>query len=207
MCSTSSNFASGGGGMWSWNGIGSDAMLPQDNYTLVWWENSEVKLEVVRMRIRLTDLVKNHVSMKRELVRVSPVNRLLRSFPRTLNSLFRTHLAVEPGVQPPGDAPYMCGDSSQMMAGDSKQVQRWPLQPSLRRSDEDDALHQGRLEEHKSSKERGNRARASKVGGLKELAATSLAACHGWMPYRPDLGGVKEGRAWSVGHWRVDPTG
>uniref|UniRef100_A0A0E0ALZ0 Uncharacterized protein n=1 Tax=Oryza glumipatula TaxID=40148 RepID=A0A0E0ALZ0_9ORYZ len=94
-----SNFASGGGGMWSWNGIGSDAMLPQDNYTLVWWENSEVKLEVVRMRIRLTDLVKDHVSMKRELVRVSPVNRLLRSFPRTLNSLFRTHLAVEPGVQ------------------------------------------------------------------------------------------------------------
>ena len=85
--------------MWSWNGIGSDAMLPQDNYTLVWWENSEVKLEVVRMRIRLTDVVKNHESMKRELVRVIPVNRLLRSFPRTLNSLFRTHLAVEPGVQ------------------------------------------------------------------------------------------------------------
>uniref|UniRef100_A0A0E0ALZ1 Uncharacterized protein n=1 Tax=Oryza glumipatula TaxID=40148 RepID=A0A0E0ALZ1_9ORYZ len=92
-------------------------------------------------------------------------------------------------ARPPGDAPYMCGDSSQMMAGDSKQGQRWLLQPSLRRSDEDDALHQGRLEEHKSSKERGNRARASKVGGLKELAATSLAACHGWMPCRPDLGG------------------
>ncbi|KAL5218095.1 hypothetical protein ABZP36_018779 [Zizania latifolia] len=78
------------------------AMSPRDNYASVRRENRELKLEVARMRMRLTDLEKDHVSMKRELVRVSPANRLLKSFARSfgrLNSLFRMRPAAEPGLQ------------------------------------------------------------------------------------------------------------
>uniref|UniRef100_J3LNQ7 NPH3 domain-containing protein n=1 Tax=Oryza brachyantha TaxID=4533 RepID=J3LNQ7_ORYBR len=59
------------------------------------------QMAVARMRMRLTDLEKDHVSMKRELVRVSPANRLLRSFARSLgrlNALFRMRPAAEPGL-------------------------------------------------------------------------------------------------------------
>lgn len=38
-------------------------------------------------------------------------------------------------------------------------------------------------------------------------AAASLATCHGWMPYRPVLGGVTEGREESVSHWWVGLIG
>lgn len=44
--------------------------------------------------------------MKRELVRVNPANRLLRSFARSLgrlNALFRMRPAEEPGLQQLGD--------------------------------------------------------------------------------------------------------
>uniref|UniRef100_A0A0E0KDP0 NPH3 domain-containing protein n=1 Tax=Oryza punctata TaxID=4537 RepID=A0A0E0KDP0_ORYPU len=82
-------------------GLGSGAMSPRDNYASVRRENRELKLEVARMRMRLTDLEKDHVSMKRELVRVSPANRLLRSFARRLNSLFfrMRPAGAEPGLQ------------------------------------------------------------------------------------------------------------
>ncbi|KAF0887850.1 hypothetical protein E2562_004060 [Oryza meyeriana var. granulata] len=89
------------GGMRSGSGVGSGAMSPRDNYASVRRENRELKLEVARMRMRLTDLEKDHVSMKRELVRVSPANRLLRSFARSLgrlNALFRMRPAAEPGL-------------------------------------------------------------------------------------------------------------
>ncbi|KAL5983878.1 hypothetical protein ACLOJK_017974 [Asimina triloba] len=78
---------SGGGG-----GSGSGAISPRDNYASVRRENRELKLEVARMRMRLTDLEKDHVSMKQELVKSNPANKLLRSFTRKLsklNALFR----------------------------------------------------------------------------------------------------------------------
>nr|CAB3495955.1 unnamed protein product [Digitaria exilis] len=86
--------------MRSGSGVGSGAMSPRDNYASVRRENRELKLEVARMRMRLTDLEKDHVSMKRELVRVGPANRLLRGFTRSLGRLFRgMRPAAEPGLQ------------------------------------------------------------------------------------------------------------
>ncbi|PPR98085.1 hypothetical protein GOBAR_AA22592 [Gossypium barbadense] len=49
------------------SGAGSGAISPRDNYASVRLENRELKLEVARMRMRLTDLEKDHVSMKQEL--------------------------------------------------------------------------------------------------------------------------------------------
>ncbi|KAG2540780.1 BTB/POZ domain-containing protein At1g03010-like isoform X2 [Panicum virgatum] len=91
--------AQGGVNMRSGSGVGSGAMSPRDNYASVRRENRELKLEVARMRMRLTDLEKDHVSMKRELVRVGPANRLLRGFARSLGRLFRMRPAAEPGLQ------------------------------------------------------------------------------------------------------------
>ncbi|KAJ7977512.1 BTB/POZ domain-containing protein [Quillaja saponaria] len=51
----------------SGSGAGSGAISPRDNYASVRRENRELKLEVARMRMRLTDLEKDHVSMKQEL--------------------------------------------------------------------------------------------------------------------------------------------
>ncbi|XP_068659252.1 BTB/POZ domain-containing protein At1g03010 [Aristolochia californica] len=77
----------------SGSGAGSGAISPRDNYASVRRENRELKLEVARMRMRLTDLEKDHVSMKQELVvRSNPANKILRSFTKKLsklNSLFR----------------------------------------------------------------------------------------------------------------------
>lgn len=74
------------------SGAGSGCISPRDNYASVRRENRELKLEVARMRMRLTDLEKDHVSMKQELVRSHPANRLFKSFTKKLsklNSLFR----------------------------------------------------------------------------------------------------------------------
>ncbi|KAL3517476.1 hypothetical protein ACH5RR_020065 [Cinchona calisaya] len=78
----------------SGSGAGSGCISPRDNYASVRRENRELKLEVARMRMRLTDLEKDHVSIKQELVRSShpTTNRLFRSFTKKiskLNSLFR----------------------------------------------------------------------------------------------------------------------
>ncbi|KAH6821767.1 Phototropic-responsive NPH3 family protein [Perilla frutescens var. hirtella] len=76
----------------SGSGAGSGCISPRDNYASVRRENRELKLEVARMRMRLTDLEKDHVSMKQELVRSHPANRLFKSFTKKLsklNSLFR----------------------------------------------------------------------------------------------------------------------
>ncbi|KAK8565456.1 hypothetical protein V6N13_020560 [Hibiscus sabdariffa] len=74
------------------SGVGSGAISPRDNYASVRRENRELKLEVARMRMRLTDLEKDHVSMKQEFVRSHPANKLLKSLTkklRKLHSLFR----------------------------------------------------------------------------------------------------------------------
>ncbi|XP_041992696.1 BTB/POZ domain-containing protein At1g03010-like isoform X1 [Salvia splendens] len=71
---------------------GSGCISPRDNYASVRRENRELKLEVARMRMRLTDLEKDHVSMKQELVKSHPANRLFKSFAKKLsklNALFR----------------------------------------------------------------------------------------------------------------------
>ncbi|KAJ4968718.1 hypothetical protein NE237_015419 [Protea cynaroides] len=74
------------------SGAGSGAISPRDNYASVRRENRELKLEVTRMRMRLTDLEKDHISMKQELVRSNPANKILKSFTKKLsrlNFLFR----------------------------------------------------------------------------------------------------------------------
>lgn len=74
------------------SGAGSGAISPRDNYASVRRENRELKMEVARMRMRLTDLEKDHVSMKQELVRSHPANKLFKSFTKKLsklNALFR----------------------------------------------------------------------------------------------------------------------
>lgn len=76
----------------SGSGAGSGAISPRDNYASVRRENRELKLEVARMRMRLTDLEKDHVHMKQEFVRSHPANKLFKSFTRKLsklNALFR----------------------------------------------------------------------------------------------------------------------
>ncbi|KAK3023330.1 hypothetical protein RJ639_043517 [Escallonia herrerae] len=69
------------------SGAGSGCISPRDNYASVRRENRELKLEVARMRMRLTDLEKDHVSMKQELVRTHPANKLFKSFTKKLNKL------------------------------------------------------------------------------------------------------------------------
>ncbi|CAJ1969097.1 unnamed protein product [Sphenostylis stenocarpa] len=76
----------------SGSGAGSGAISPRDNYASVRRENRELKLEVARMRMRLTDLEKDHVNMKQELVRSHPANKLFKSLTKKLsklNALFR----------------------------------------------------------------------------------------------------------------------
>ncbi|KZV32371.1 BTB/POZ domain-containing protein-like [Dorcoceras hygrometricum] len=75
------------------SGAGSGSISPRDNYASVRRENRELRLEVTRMRMRLTDLEKDHVTIKQELVKPHPANRLFKSFTKTLSkisSLFRT---------------------------------------------------------------------------------------------------------------------
>ncbi|XP_004495988.1 BTB/POZ domain-containing protein At1g03010 isoform X2 [Cicer arietinum] len=83
----------GGGGLngqfpqRSGSGAGSGAISPRDNYASVRRENRELKLEVTRMRMRLTDLEKDHVSMKQELVKSHPANKIFKSFTKKLSKL------------------------------------------------------------------------------------------------------------------------
>ncbi|KAL5701121.1 hypothetical protein ACHQM5_026495 [Ranunculus cassubicifolius] len=74
------------------SGAASGAISPRDNYASVRRENRELKLEVARMRMRLTDLEKDHISMKQGFVRTNPGNNFLKSLTRQLrklNALFR----------------------------------------------------------------------------------------------------------------------
>ncbi|MED6200523.1 hypothetical protein PIB30_085984 [Stylosanthes scabra] len=71
----------------SGSGAGSGAISPRDNYASVRRENRELKLEVARMRMRLTDLEKDHVSMKQGLVKTHPASKLFKSLSRKLSKL------------------------------------------------------------------------------------------------------------------------
>ncbi|MCD7468036.1 hypothetical protein HAX54_005823 [Datura stramonium] len=79
---------------------GSGCISPRDNYASVRRENRELKLEVARMRMRLTDLEKDHVSMKQGLVKSHPANKLFKSFTKKLsklNSMFRRRFKANSG--------------------------------------------------------------------------------------------------------------
>ncbi|XP_010545039.1 PREDICTED: BTB/POZ domain-containing protein SETH6 isoform X2 [Tarenaya hassleriana] len=73
------------------SGAASGAISPRDNYASVRRENRDLRLEVARMRMRLTELEKDHVSMKREFVKPSGGgrgrNRLFRTLTRGLSKL------------------------------------------------------------------------------------------------------------------------
>lgn len=74
----------------SGSGMASGAISPRDNYASVRRENRELRLEVARMRMRLTDLEKDHVSMKRDFVKPQSRRRrygMLRKLSRGLNKL------------------------------------------------------------------------------------------------------------------------
>lgn len=64
------------------------------------------------MRMRLTDLEKDHVSMKQELVKANPANKLFKSFTKKLgskvSSLFRMKSDVKPfGAKAATDAKFL----------------------------------------------------------------------------------------------------
>ncbi|XP_011089686.1 BTB/POZ domain-containing protein At5g48800-like isoform X1 [Sesamum indicum] len=68
------------------SGARSAAMSPRDNYASLRRENRDLKLELARMRMRLNDLEKDHVYMKRNLQR-STSRKLMSSFSKKIIKL------------------------------------------------------------------------------------------------------------------------
>lgn len=94
----------------SGSGAASGAISPRDNYASVRRENRELKLEVARMRMRLTDLEKDHISMKQDFVRSNPANKILKSLSRRLcklNALFKMNNIKPIGATSNSDHPFM----------------------------------------------------------------------------------------------------
>ncbi|GAA0155024.1 hypothetical protein LIER_12850 [Lithospermum erythrorhizon] len=68
------------------SGALSAAMSPKDNYASLRRENRELKLELARMRMRLNDLEKDHVCIKRNMERSSS-RKFMSSFSKTIGKL------------------------------------------------------------------------------------------------------------------------
>ncbi|XP_011089103.1 BTB/POZ domain-containing protein At5g48800 [Sesamum indicum] len=68
------------------SGALSAAMSPRDNYASLRRENRELKLELARLRMRLNDLEKEHVCMKRNMERSSS-RKFISSFTRRIGKL------------------------------------------------------------------------------------------------------------------------
>ncbi|XP_073151661.1 LOW QUALITY PROTEIN: BTB/POZ domain-containing protein At5g48800-like [Henckelia pumila] len=68
------------------SGALSAAMSPRDNYASLRRENRELKLELARLRMRLNDLEKDHVCMKRNMERSSS-QKFMNSFSKKINKL------------------------------------------------------------------------------------------------------------------------
>ncbi|KAJ8534579.1 hypothetical protein K7X08_016307 [Anisodus acutangulus] len=68
------------------SGALSAAMSPRDNYASLRRENRELKLELARMRMRLNDLEKDHVCMKKNMEK-SNSRRFMNSFTKTIGKL------------------------------------------------------------------------------------------------------------------------
>lgn len=61
-------------------------MSPRDNYASLRRENRELKLELARLRMRLNDLEKEHVCMKRNMEK-SGSRKFMISFSKTIGKL------------------------------------------------------------------------------------------------------------------------
>ncbi|GMN50328.1 hypothetical protein TIFTF001_019481 [Ficus carica] len=93
-----SSYGGGGGGddvdvkpimHQSWrisSGALSAAMSPRDNYASLRRENRELKLELARLRMRLNDLEREHVCMKRDMEK-SNSRKFMASFSRKIGKL------------------------------------------------------------------------------------------------------------------------
>ncbi|KAK6163738.1 hypothetical protein DH2020_000602 [Rehmannia glutinosa] len=68
------------------SGALSAAMSPRDNYASLRRENRELKLELARLRMRLNDLEKEHVFMKRNMEK-SGSRKFMSSFSKTIGKL------------------------------------------------------------------------------------------------------------------------
>ncbi|KAL3531115.1 hypothetical protein ACH5RR_010437 [Cinchona calisaya] len=68
------------------SGALSAAMSPRDNYASLRRENRELKLELARMRMRLNDLEKEHVCMKKSMER-SNSRKFMSSFSKKMGKL------------------------------------------------------------------------------------------------------------------------
>lgn len=68
------------------SGALSAAMSPRDNYASLRRENRELKLELARLRMRLNDLEKEHVCMKKDMER-SNSNKFMSSVSRKISKL------------------------------------------------------------------------------------------------------------------------
>ncbi|KAG8371737.1 hypothetical protein BUALT_Bualt13G0119200 [Buddleja alternifolia] len=68
------------------SGARSAAMSPGDNYACLRRENRDLKLELARMRMRLNDLEKDHVCMKRNIER-SGSRKFMSSFSKKIGKL------------------------------------------------------------------------------------------------------------------------
>lgn len=68
------------------SGVLSAAMSPKDNYASLRRENRELKLEIARMRMRLNDLEKEHVCMKKDMEK-SGSNKFMNSFSKKFSKM------------------------------------------------------------------------------------------------------------------------
>jgi hypothetical protein len=68
------------------SGALSAAMSPRDNYASLRRENRELKLELARLRMRLNDLEKEHVCMKRDMEK-SNSRKFMSSFSKKIGKL------------------------------------------------------------------------------------------------------------------------
>ncbi|KAL9262604.1 BTB/POZ domain-containing protein [Drosera capensis] len=86
------------------SGVLSASMSPRDNYASVRRENRELKLELARLRMRLNDLEKDHVCMKRSMERTGS-QRFMSSFSKKLGKLgFFVHGSSSRGSTSPSKA-------------------------------------------------------------------------------------------------------
>lgn len=61
-------------------------MSPRDNYASLRRENRELKLELARLRMRLNDLEKEHVCMKRDMQKSSS-RKFMSSFSKKIGKM------------------------------------------------------------------------------------------------------------------------
>ncbi|GAB2282009.1 hypothetical protein Dimus_016572 [Dionaea muscipula] len=69
------------------SGALSASMSPRDNYASLRRENRELKLELARLRMRLNDLEKDHVCMKKTMEKSDSAGKLMISFSKKLAKL------------------------------------------------------------------------------------------------------------------------